>query len=112
MTQLLTSISAGQEDIEGLASTIRLYADQQPPEAQQVIIRPLYAALPVAKQYEAFSQTPANTRKVVLATNIAETSVTIPGIRFVIDCGLCNEKRYMALFKGTGQFLVCIFLEG
>lgn len=39
----------------------------------------------------------------MLATNIAETSVTITGIKFVIDCGVCNEKRYIAQLKGSGQ---------
>ncbi|KAG8794377.1 putative ATP-dependent RNA helicase dhr2, partial [Serendipita sp. 399] len=92
----------GQEDIEGLASTIRLYANQQPPDRLQVLVRPLYAALSVAKQHEAFLKAPPNTRKCVLATNIAETSVTIPGIRFVIDTGLCNEKRYLTANKGPG----------
>ena len=71
----------------------------------QVLVRPLYAALPVAKQHEAFYKAPQNTRKCVLATNIAETSVTIPNVRFVIDCGLCNEKRYLAPEKGPGALL-------
>ncbi|KAG8761724.1 putative ATP-dependent RNA helicase dhr2 [Serendipita sp. 396] len=92
----------GQEDIESLASTIKLYASQRPPDSLQVLVRPLYAALPVAKQHEAFLKAPLNTRKCVLATNIAETSVTIPGVRFVIDTGLCNEKRYFAVAKGPG----------
>ncbi|CAG7852149.1 Probable ATP-dependent RNA helicase prh1 [Serendipita indica DSM 11827] len=92
----------GQEDIENLASTIKLYAAQRPMDSLDVAVRPLYAALPVAKQHEAFYKAPQNTRKCVLATNIAETSVTIPNIRFVIDCGLCNEKRYLAPEKGPG----------
>ena len=38
--------------------------------------------------------TPPNTRKIVLATNVAETSVTIPGIKYVVDTGLMKEKQY------------------
>jgi ATP-dependent RNA helicase DHX33 len=70
----------------------------------QVLIRPLYAALSMTKQREAFNKTPPNMRKCVLATNIAETSVTIPGIKFVIDCGICNEKRFLSRTKGSGRF--------
>lgn len=110
---------AGQENIEGLASTIQLYAKQRqsdslkarifefaalaPSYRPQILVRPLYAALPVSKQLLAFSPAPPNTRKCVLATNIAETSVTIPGIKFVIDCGVCNEKKYIAQSKGSGS---------
>ena len=59
-------------------------------------ILPLYANLPAEQQVRVFQSVPADTRKVVIATNIAETSVTIPGIRFVIDPGFTREKRYDA----------------
>jgi len=54
----------------------------------------LYAQLSQGKQLECFVPTPANVRKVILATNIAETSITIPGIRCVIDCGFVKEKSF------------------
>mgnify|MGYP004462583967 CR=1 FL=1 len=57
---------------------------------------PLYASLPAEQQVRAFHSVPANTRKLVIATNIAETSVTVPGIRYVIDPGFTREKRYDA----------------
>jgi len=47
-------------------------------------------------QYKAFSPTPPGSRKVILATNIAETSVTVPGVRFVIDCGLQKRRKFNA----------------
>ncbi|XP_052850765.1 ATP-dependent RNA helicase DHX33 isoform X2 [Drosophila gunungcola] len=54
----------------------------------------LYAQLSQGKQLECFLPTPVNVRKVILATNIAETSITIPGIRCVIDCGFVKEKSF------------------
>ncbi|KAI0304429.1 P-loop containing nucleoside triphosphate hydrolase protein [Multifurca ochricompacta] len=57
-------------------------------------IVPLYSLLPTEKQMKVFEQPPAGTRLVVVATNVAETSLTIPGIRYVIDCGRAKERRY------------------
>ena len=57
---------------------------------------PLYAALPAEQQAEVFKPVPNDVRKVVVCTNIAETSVTVPGIRFVIDPGFSREKYYDA----------------
>lgn len=59
-----------------------------------VRVFPLYAQLPQNKQLECFLPAPANARKIVLATNIAETSVTIPGIRCVIDSGFVKRRIY------------------
>ena len=53
---------------------------------------PLYANLPSHLQMLAFQQ--SENWKVILATNIAETSVTIDGVKFVIDSGLCKVKTY------------------
>ena len=55
---------------------------------------PLYSALPPNAQRKVFIPTPANTRKIVVATNIAETSLTIDGIVFVIDPGFTKQKVY------------------
>ena len=57
-------------------------------------ILPLFSRLTPQEQQRVFA--PSRRRKVVLATNIAETSLTIPGIRFVIDTGLARLKRYQA----------------
>lgn len=57
---------------------------------------PLYAKLGPAEQAKAFAPAQPKTRKVILATNVAETSVTIPGIKYVIDTGLAKEKQYHA----------------
>jgi len=53
---------------------------------------PLFARLSVSDQQRVFS--PSNGRRIVLATNVAETSLTVPGIRFVVDSGLARVKRY------------------
>lgn len=58
-----------------------------------VDILPLYARLNQAEQRRIFHPT-GQARRIVLATNVAETSVTVPGIRFVVDSGLARIKRY------------------
>jgi ATP-dependent helicase HrpB len=60
----------------------------------QVEVAPLYGALDPAAQDRAIRPAPAGTRKVVLATSIAETSLTIEGVRVVIDCGLARVPRF------------------
>ena len=59
-----------------------------------VEITPLYGALDPAEQDRAISPAPQGVRKVVLATSIAETSLTIEGVRVVIDCGLARVPRF------------------
>ncbi|RVW31700.1 putative pre-mRNA-splicing factor ATP-dependent RNA helicase DEAH6 [Vitis vinifera] len=60
----------------------------------ELIICPIYANLPTELQANIFEPTPEGARKVVLATNIAETSLTIDGIKYVIDPGFCKMKSY------------------
>ncbi|KAF9454792.1 DHX37 protein [Macrolepiota fuliginosa MF-IS2] len=57
-------------------------------------IVPLYSLLPGEKQMEVFKPPPVDARLVVVATNVAETSLTIPGIKYVVDCGRAKERRY------------------
>src|SRR5690606_3163017 len=59
-----------------------------------VRILPLYGALAMAAQDEAIAASPPGTRKVVLATSIAETSLTIEGVRVVVDGGLARVPRF------------------
>ncbi|RFF29096.1 ATP-dependent RNA helicase HrpA [Wenzhouxiangella sediminis] len=60
-------------------------------------VLPLYARLPAGQQDRIFK--PGAGRRIVLATNVAETSLTVPGIRFVIDSGLARISRYAAHSK-------------
>ena len=74
-------------------------ADPDRPEANNnahltPYILPLYAALPQTQQLKVFHPPPSGTRLIILATNVAETSLTIPSIRYVIDSGRVKEKRY------------------
>ncbi|KAF9267419.1 P-loop containing nucleoside triphosphate hydrolase protein [Marasmius fiardii PR-910] len=57
-------------------------------------ILPLYSLLPADKQMQVFRPPPPGSRLVVVATNVAETSLTIPGIRYVVDCGRAKERHY------------------
>ncbi|KAI9783715.1 MAG: putative ATP-dependent RNA helicase DHR1 [Peltula sp. TS41687] len=57
-------------------------------------VLPLYSLLPTSEQLRVFDPPPDGSRLVVLATNIAETSLTIPGIRYVFDCGRAKERKY------------------
>lgn len=57
-------------------------------------VLPLYSLLPTKEQMRVFEPPPDGSRLVILATNVAETSLTIPGIRYVFDCGRSKERKY------------------
>ncbi|KAG6891586.1 hypothetical protein C0992_002624 [Termitomyces sp. T32_za158] len=92
----------GQEDIESVEKSIRLFANQLPKDEKEVLVCSMYAAQAPGQNARVFVQTPPNTRKCILSTNIAETSITIPGVKYVIDTGMCKEKRYLARKAGGG----------
>ncbi|GAA5146071.1 ATP-dependent RNA helicase HrpA [Nocardioides marinquilinus] len=60
---------------------------------------PLYSRLSAAEQHRVFASHPASVRRVVLATNVAETSLTVPGIRYVVDTGVARISRYSVRTK-------------
>lgn len=62
------------------------------PRLRDVQILPLYARLSLAEQHAVF--TPGSRRRIVLATNVAETSLTVPGIKYVVDTGTARISRY------------------
>ncbi|WP_322402374.1 ATP-dependent RNA helicase HrpA [Massilia luteola] len=76
----------GEREIRDCAEALRKH---HPPH---VDILPLFARLSVEEQDRVFRTT--NARRIVLATNVAETSLTVPGIRYVVDAGLARVKRY------------------
>jgi len=61
---------------------------------EKVLLCPLFANLPPHEQNKVFLKSPAGIRKIVLSTNIAETSVTITGVRYVVDCGLVKQRSF------------------
>lgn len=83
----------GQEDIE---VTCELVAERlgELDEAPPLAILPIYSQLPSDLQAKIFQKAPDGIRKCVVATNIAETSLTVDGIMFVIDSGYCKLKVY------------------
>lgn len=85
----------GQETVENLEALCHEYTQALDLKSvPKLLILPLFAALPQSAQQRVFEPTPPRTRKVIIATNIAETSVTVPGVRFVIDSGKCKKKQY------------------
>jgi pre-mRNA-splicing factor ATP-dependent RNA helicase DHX16 len=86
----------GQEEIETAAEILTHRAKAFGSRIAEMIICPIYANLPSDQQAKIFEKTPSGARKVVLATNIAETSLTIDGICYVVDTGLNKQKTYNA----------------
>ena len=84
----------GQEEIETAAELLTQRTRALGSRIPELIICPIYANLPSEQQAKIFEPTPPNARKVVLATNIAETSLTIDGICYVIDCGFNKQKSF------------------
>mmetsp|Transcript_63871 Transcript_63871/g.103249 ORF Transcript_63871/g.103249 Transcript_63871/m.103249 type:complete len:653 (+) Transcript_63871:2-1960(+) len=84
----------GQDQIDDAVKVIKERSRALPPSADKLLPCALYAALPPAEQLAAFAPAPHGTRKVVFATNIAESSITIEGIKFVIDTGLVKTRVF------------------
>lgn len=66
-----------------------------PQKASRILPLPLYAGLPQEEQLAIFENSPPNTRKVVVSTNVAEASVTIDGVVYVVDCGFVKVRTVM-----------------
>ncbi|XP_071927566.1 pre-mRNA-splicing factor ATP-dependent RNA helicase DEAH10 isoform X2 [Coffea arabica] len=86
----------GQEEIESVERLVHERLRQLPEGNQKLLTFPIFSSLPSEKQMKVFMPAPPGFRKVILATNIAETSVTIPGIRYVIDSGVVKARIYDA----------------
>ncbi|PRW59127.1 pre-mRNA-splicing factor ATP-dependent RNA helicase DHX16 isoform A [Chlorella sorokiniana] len=84
----------GQEEIEACEELLRQRTRGMGSKIGELIIAPIYANLPSDMQAKIFEPTPPGARKVVIATNIAETSLTIDGIKYVIDPGFCKQNSY------------------
>ncbi|KAL6835347.1 P-loop containing nucleoside triphosphate hydrolase protein [Trichoderma camerunense] len=91
----------GFDDVDGIESDeeegddeFKLEGEDDEVVPLKMQVLPLYSLLPVKEQLRVFEEVPEGTRQIILATNVAETSLTIPGIRFVFDCGRSKERNY------------------
>ncbi len=84
---------SGEREIRDTAEAIRRHTQNR----SSVEVLPLYARLSAAEQHRVFAPHPG--RRIVLATNVAETSLTVPGIRYVVDPGTARISRYSNRLK-------------
>ncbi|MET0144107.1 MAG: ATP-dependent RNA helicase HrpA [Ilumatobacteraceae bacterium] len=84
---------SGEREIHDTADALRRRADHGPPPD----VLPLYARLSNAEQHRIFQ--PHRGRRIVLSTNVAETSITVPGVRYVVDAGTARVSRYSRRLK-------------
>ncbi|XP_043272720.1 probable ATP-dependent RNA helicase DHX34 isoform X2 [Venturia canescens] len=86
---------SGMNEITAVANAAKDYAQKK----NNWIVLPLHSTLPIAEQDEVFDYPPDGVRKCIISTNIAETSITIDGIRFVADSGKVKEMSYDSTCK-------------
>eukprot|EP00051_Salpingoeca_urceolata_P001944 m.45412 g.45412 ORF g.45412 m.45412 type:complete len:1050 (+) comp11779_c0_seq1:360-3509(+) len=84
----------GQDEIDTCKELLDERVRKLGSKISELIVLPIYANLPSDMQAKIFEPTPPGARKCVIATNIAETSLTIDGIIYVIDPGFCKQKSY------------------
>jgi pre-mRNA-splicing factor ATP-dependent RNA helicase DHX15/PRP43 len=87
----------GQEEIEESCKKIGQELKDRKGKNEngiELVCLPLYSTLPINEQQKVFDETKKGTRKCIISTNIAETSVTIDGIIYVIDPGFSKQKVY------------------
>lgn len=86
----------GEREIRDTAEHLRKYQGRST-KLKHIEVLPLFARLGVADQQKIFK--PKGQRRIILATNVAETSLTVPGIKYVIDAGLARVNRYSTRAK-------------
>ncbi len=102
--QSLTSVAAdAAKQIKNLKGSIGVNGEDD--EEGPVHVLPLYAMLPPAQQARVFQAAPPGARLIIVATNVAETSLTIPGIRYVVDAGR-SKQRLLENASGLARFEV------
>ncbi len=90
-----TVLPLQQEEIDTAAQILYERIKSLGPAVPELIILPVYSNLPSEMQTRIFEQAPPGTRKVVIATNIAEASLTIDGIYYVVDPGFAKQKVHL-----------------
>lgn len=84
----------GQEDIEGTCTVLAEKMEQLGTDSAALLVLPMYSQLPADLQAKIFEAAPKGIRKCIVSTNVAETSLTVDGIKYVIDSGFCKLKVY------------------
>ena len=84
----------GQEDIEGTCQVLAEKMEKLGGDSPPLLVLPMYSQLPADLQSKIFDKAPPGIRKCIVSTNVAETSLTVDGIRYVIDSGFCKLKVY------------------
>ncbi|KAK6084912.1 helicase associated domain-containing protein [Seiridium cupressi] len=84
----------GREEIDNAVEAISERAAELPPGGNSILVLPLYAGLSTEQHMYVFDEAPENTRKVIVSTNIAEASVTIDGIVYVVDSGFVKLRAF------------------
>ncbi|XP_022219514.2 probable ATP-dependent RNA helicase DHX34 isoform X2 [Drosophila obscura] len=87
---------SGVSEIDTVCEAIQEYATHQ----THWLVLPLHSGLALAEQDKVFDYAPEGTRKCIVSTNISETSLTVDGVRFVVDSGKVKEMSYDAACKG------------
>ncbi|UYN83622.1 MAG: ATP-dependent RNA helicase HrpA [Microcella sp.] len=91
---------SGENEIRDAADALTGHLARQGPRGAGTEVLPLYGRLSAAEQHRVFERAPAGIRRrIILATNVAETSLTVPGIRYVVDTGTARISRYSARAK-------------
>ncbi|KAK1760893.1 P-loop containing nucleoside triphosphate hydrolase protein [Echria macrotheca] len=85
---------ADDDDADDDDAEFQLEDEESGTGPRKMHILPLYSLLPTKEQLKVFDPPPEGSRLIILATNVAETSLTIPGIKYVFDCGRSKERRY------------------
>jgi len=96
---------ASDDDDEEDAAEFAVEDEESGTGPRRVNVLPLYSLLSTKDQQKVFDPPPEGSRQVILATNVAETSLTIPGIRYVFDCGRSKVRKYDAA-SGVQRFEV------
>jgi len=98
----------GQEEIDTACEVLYQRMKQLGSDVPELIILPIYSSLPSEMQSRIFEPAKPNSRKVVIATNIAETSITIDGIYYVVDPGYVKQNCYNPKTKVDSLMIVPI----
>ncbi|XP_005103973.1 probable ATP-dependent RNA helicase DHX35 [Aplysia californica] len=84
----------GMNEVDDVVSQLISEARKLKKDSMKMRVLPMHGSLPAAEQMKVFERTSKYTRKIVVATNIAETSITIPGITYIVDTGFVKLKAY------------------